>query len=116
MSVLCQQRTLRAAPGALIVGLSFIRGMPARKSEISIAAISHGGSFGWHVSSRKTSFPISRALMAFKQQEAIPTVLHTTPMKLSRRLLAVTLATVVGSISLFLASAKAGAADAIKIG
>jgi len=54
--------------------------------------------------------------MAFKQQEAIPTVLHTTPMKLSRRLLAVTLATVVGSISLFLASAKAGAADAIKIG
>ena len=43
--------------------------------------------------------------MAFKQQEAIPTVLHITPKKLSRRLLTVTLATVVGSISLFLASA-----------
>jgi len=54
--------------------------------------------------------------MAFKQQEAIPTVLHTTPKKLSRRLLTVTLATVVGSISLFLANAKAGPADAIKIG
>ena len=54
--------------------------------------------------------------MAFKQQEAIPTVLHITPKKLSRRSLTVTLATVVGSISLFLASAKTGAADAIKIG
>lgn len=43
-------------------------------------------------------------------------MLHTTPKKLSRRLLTVTLATVVGSISLFLANAKAGPADAIKIG